>query len=65
MIIAPPEYVASDGSRPKSSQSATATKKTLNLLIVSERLRLEYRQWHSHRSDGGEDRARPSDKCEK
>ena len=35
MIKLPPAYVASDGSRPKRNQSATATKKTLNLKEVS------------------------------
>lgn len=35
MIRLPPAYVASDGSRPKRNQSATATKKTLNLKEVS------------------------------
>jgi len=39
IIRLPPAYVASDGSRPNRNQSATATKKTLNLLSVSARLR--------------------------
>jgi hypothetical protein len=33
--------------------------------MVSVRSRLKRGQWHSHRSDGCEDRARPSDKREK
>lgn len=39
MIKLPPAYVASDGSMPNKNQSATATKKTLNLLGISTRTR--------------------------
>lgn len=41
MIKLPPAYVANDGSIPKRNQSATATKKTLNLLQVSTITRLQ------------------------
>lgn len=41
MIRVPPAYVASDGSRSKRNQSATATKKTLNLSNVSTRMEME------------------------
>lgn len=49
---------------PKRNQSATATKKTLNLRQVSTGMRVLKVEKYSHRNDRGEDRARPRDKCE-
>ena len=45
MIKLPPAYVASDGSRPKRNQSATATKKTLKLVEVSASMRGRKREY--------------------
>lgn len=48
MIRVPPAYVASEGSRSKRNQSATATKKTLNLLDVSVTKAMEGRRVETH-----------------